>query len=95
MKTIGSVPVQLPVTAVSTAPSVTVPEIVGRTLTGGSAVTRSVAGEAAGALPTSLVAVTTTRTVWSTSSPVSVYVGSAAPSTSTQSVPSSSQSCHW
>ena len=66
-------PVQVPVSSVSVLPWVGVPVKVGTAvLVGGSATTVPVAGEVAVASPATLVAVTRTRTLPSTSAPVSV-----------------------
>ena len=87
-------PVHVPGSAVSVSPTCSSPVIVGGTvLTGGAGTTVGALAELS--LPASFVAVTTTTTAWPWSSSVTVYVGSVAPSMSTQSVPSSSQRCHW
>ena len=65
-------PVQVPLSSVSVEPSVAVPERVGTAvLAGGSASTAAVGDELAAALPATLVAVTSTRTAWPMSAPVS------------------------
>src|SRR2546428_13290154 len=45
--------------------------------------------------PARFVAVTTTRSVWSTSMPRTPYVLPVAPATSVQFAPAVSQRCHW
>ena len=71
MKSIGSVPVHVPGSAVSVSPSTGSPEIVGASVfTGGSASTSAVAGEVALSLPAPFVAVTTTRIAAPTSAAV-------------------------
>ena len=66
-------PVQVPGSAVSVAPSSSVPETVGTTLlAGGSASAVAVGAAAVGTLPPALVAVTTTVMTWPMSPGVSV-----------------------
>ena len=76
MKSIGSVPVQLPLPAITVEPSSSVPETVGTTvLAGGSAWIAPPpppGADVAWAEPAELVAVTETRMSWPTSSVVSV-----------------------
>ena len=72
-KSIGAVPSQVPVSAVSVSPSSTVPVMTGTTVSSGAAgSTAGVAGETTVAVPPSLTAVTTTTIAWPTSSGPSV-----------------------
>ena len=65
---IGPVPVQVPSSAVSVAPSCGVPEIDGApVLDGASATTGALAAEVAVSLPPAFVPVTETRIAWPTS----------------------------
>src|SRR5689334_14747848 len=81
-KLIGAVPLQVPGDAVSTCPSVGVPETVGGLVfeggTAGAEMT-AVAEDGADAFPATFVAVTTTRIVDPTSADVRTYVCDDAP----------------
>ena len=68
-KSIGAVPLQVPVSAVSVSPSSTSPVIAGRVVSCGAAGTISGAADGGRGLePPSLLAVTTTVIMWPTSS---------------------------
>src|SRR2546423_1200107 len=77
---IGVVPLHVPGSAVNVAPSTSVPVIDGRAVcTGAAAPTTAVVSDGALMLPSALVATSSRRTVWFTSSDVSVYVAPLAP----------------
>ena len=90
-------PVQVPFDAVSSSPTRGVPEIVGFPVFTGAErdETTSVGAEFAVDWPSAFFAVTWTRTVWSASAEVRVYVWLVAPVMSAQPVPSAPQRCHW
>src|SRR3954454_5631764 len=90
------VPVHVPSSPVSVNPSSAVPETPGATApAGGGGGATALAGEGALAAPATLDAVTTTRSVWSTSADVCQCVVAVSPGMSAQFVPSASQRCHW
>src|SRR5690349_23508606 len=83
-------PAQLPALLVSTPERATVPAGLGtELLTGGDLATESVGSEYAIWLPSTLVAVTLTRTVAPSSAPWRVYVAAVAP------VMFTALRCHW
>ena len=93
---IGAVPPQVPVATVSVSPSRATPETSGRSVfTGGAGRIASVRADVTFALPAEFVAVTTTRSVASTSPARATYVEPVAPAISVQVVPSAAQRRHW
>lgn len=91
-------PVHVPVLAVSTAPTLVVPEMVGAdTLDGGTGAEAiaAVCADTAVAEPARFVPVTATRIVVPTSAATSVYVCPVAPAMSAQLPPPLSQRRHW
>src|SRR5437868_3075328 len=89
-------PVQVPFAAVSATPSWAVPLRLGATvLTGWLARMTALAGEAACALPSPLVAVTTIRTCLPAEPAGGVYFVPVAPARSFQVRPPSTDTCHW
>src|SRR3954454_21604605 len=93
----ADVPVQVPALTVRVLPTWAVPLTAGRRVAaGGAGLTLALAAELAATVPSALVALTTTRSAWSTSSPVRRYVGAAAAAAAiaAQPVPSAAQRCH-
>ena len=89
-------PLHVPSAEVRATARCALPEIVGATvLTGPSPATVAVALLAWLALPSGLVAVTSTRTVAPTSAIASAYVAPVAPSMFCQLAPWSRERCHW
>src|SRR5436190_1057230 len=90
------VPVHVPSSPVSVNPSSAAPEMPGATASAGAAGgTTALTADGALAAPATLDAVTTTRSVWSTSAGVCQCVVAVSPGMSAQFVPSASQRCHW
>src|SRR5579862_6335947 len=93
---IGLVPDQVPFPAVTVEPIVADPLMEGAALFDGGVapVTTAVAADGCDAVPAELCAVTTTTSVWVTSSLVIVYVCNVAREMLTQLPPDESQRCH-
>ena len=93
---IVGVPVHVPVVLVRLWPSRGVPETAGSTVfTGAAGATSADAGDVASTEPAAFVAVTTTRSVPSTSAAVTSYVEPVAPGMSAQPFPAALQARHW
>src|SRR5262249_39099058 len=90
-------PVHVPGSAVSSSPTCAVPEMLGFAVFTGSAFDEiiSVVFDSAVDWPSALEAVTTTRSVWSTSAEAAGYDRSCAPVPSAHPVPDEPQRCHW
>src|SRR5581483_10203384 len=94
--TIGSVPLHLPLEAVSSCPAVAVPEIDGASvLLGPTPVTSSVVADSFSTAPATFFAVTTTRRVCAASPFWITYVDFVAPAMFPHSVPALLHCCHW
>src|SRR5919198_2087354 len=92
----GAVPLHAPGSAVSSSPSVALPDTVGGLVFAGAlAATSAVGADRSLADPPPLVAVTSTRIVCPASGEATVYVRLVAPSISAQPLPSASQRSHW
>src|SRR5579862_8831835 len=87
---------QVPLLTVNVSPTTAAPETAGLTVFVGPFLdaTTSLAAELADALPSALIAATTTRTVWPTSPLTSMYVLLVALVMSPQPLPSLAHRCH-